>query len=141
MLANLALLERSTALLDIDHCLASVLKATLRHRIEFGQLYGIPLGPDSQTCLSEPWSSRPATLHLLRDTFEATVKLLQERTNVLGSTVDEEAEGTYGSIHSRSQTPSQEDEQKRQHVLKNLLVDLGDYTLAMHQERLAYLQM
>lgn len=141
--ASLPLTERTSVLHQIDRDLSLTYKALTRHRIEQGNLYGIPLGPDSQTCLSEPWSSRPRVLKLMRLAFEATDKLLVERSRVLGSNIDDDRAGEYGSssqVANGRTGMSLEDEREIQRVLKAYLVELADYTLAMHQERMSYLQ-
>lgn len=139
----LPLNERTAILYQVDRDLTLSYKATIRHRIEHGSLYGIPLGPDSQTCLSEPWSSRPKLLELMRLAFDTTDKLLLERSRVIGSNIDDDKGLDYGStnkVTSGRFGASVEDERETQRILKAHLVELADYTLAMHQERMSYLQ-
>lgn len=135
--------ERTALLYQVDRDLTLSYKATTRHRIEQGSLYGIPLGPDSQTCLSEPWSSQAKLLELMRLAFDTTDNLLLERSRVLGSNIDDDKGLEYGSsnkVASGRSGASVEDERETQRVLKAYLVELADYTLAMHQERMSYLQ-
>lgn len=130
-------------LCQVDRDLTLSYKAISRHRIENGSLYGIPLGPDAQTCLSEPWSSQPRLLELMRLAFETTDDLLLERRRVLGSNIDDEKVSEYGSTTKGAGKRGQrtlEDERETQRSLKAYLVELADHTLAMHQERMSYLQ-
>lgn len=141
--ASLPLNERTHTLFQVDRDLALVYRAVNRHRVEQGNLYGIPLGPDSQTCLSEPWTSRPTLLKLLRLAFEATEALLTERSREIGSNIDDSGADEYGStlhLQSGRVVANIEEERQTQHLLKAYLVDLADHTLAMHQERMSYLQ-
>lgn len=135
--------ERTSILFQADRDLSLVFKALSRHRIEQSGLYGIPLGPDSQTCLSEPWSSRRKLLELLRTAFNATDDLLSERSRTIGSSIDDDTTADYGpSAHypTARSGASMEEERDTQRRLKSYLVELADYTLAMHQERMSYLQ-
>jgi hypothetical protein len=135
----LPLKDRSIALQQIDRALCLALKAASRHRVEQGNLYGIPVSSDSQTCLSAPWTSTPTLLELLRFAFDATDSILVERRQVIGSNVDDDRAQEYGSAaHIRKGTV--EEEKEVQHLLKSYLVELADYALAMHQERMSYLQ-
>lgn len=139
----LPLNERSNVLCQVDRDLSLFYKAIARHRIEHGSLYGIPLGPDSQTCLTAPWSSQPQLLELMRLAFETTDAVLLERSRVLGSNIDDEKTAEYGSSNKGPGKRGQrtlEDEREMQRSLKAYLIELADYTLAMHQERMSYLQ-
>lgn len=125
--------SRTACIHQVDEILTIAYKALLRSRIENSDLYGLPAS-DAQVCLSEPWSSRPKLLRLLVSAFEFTERIVQERSSDLGTAVDDEEQIDYGAAGQDKQ------EKETQKELKDFMAEIADYALAMHQERMAYLQ-
>lgn len=72
-----------------------------------------------------------------------TDSLLIERSRVIGSSIDDDTNVAYGSgdrLRTGRAGASIEEERETQRLLKSYLVELADYALAMHQERMSYLQ-
>ena len=131
--------QRASVLMQVDQSLSLTYKAIQRFRNDSSNLYG--LSTETQLCLSEPWSSRPRLLELLRLAFVSTEEIVTERTRELGSGVNEEETIQYGAAREMTTSSAAGREEKiLQRDFKNYMTELADYALAMHQERMAYLQ-
>lgn len=128
---------RSDAVYQVAQTLCATYKTTLRFRRESANVYGIT--DNDQTCLSEPWSSRSQLLELMRAAIEALESIIDARTREMGSNIDNETELEYGQFVSANASRERE-ERERQKNLRDCTAELADYALAMHQERMAYLQ-
>ena len=135
---NASLRARSDAVFQVAQTLCSVYKTVLRFRKESANVYGIT--DNDQTCLSEPWSSRSQLLELVRATLEALESIIDSRTRELGSNIDNETDLDYGGGVNSIQGGRDREERERQKSLRDFAAELSDYALAMHQERMAYLQ-
>lgn len=121
-------------MLQVAEVLTLAYKTITRFRQENNVIYGT--GTD-QTCLTEPWSSAGNLTTLSRKTFEGVMALIEQRSTRLGTAIDNET--STGASRSSASAEVQQ-QQDQQHLLKNYAADLADVTLAMHQERMAYLE-
>lgn len=135
---NATLLARSEAVYQVAQSLCATYKAVVRFRRESANYYGITDG--DQTCLSEPWSSRSQLLELMRSAIEALESIIDARTRELGSNIDNETDLEYGQSANSARGSTERAERERQKALRDFAAELSDYALAMHQERMAYLQ-
>ena len=139
---DVSLPSRTMATQQVAQILSVTYRSVLRFRAESRNLYAIT--NSDQTCLSEPWTSRSTLLSLLRLTIERLEQVIRERSRELGSNVDNEDLIEYGRADEGGLGASREmrerEERHTQKSLKEHLAELSDYALAMHQERMAYLE-
>lgn len=137
-----SLASRTLTTQHVAEILSITYRSVLRFRAESSNLYAIT--NSDQTCLSEPWTSRSTSLSLLRLTVERLEQVIRERSRELGSNVDNEDLIEYGRADEGGLGGSREvrerEERHTQKSLKEQFAELSDYALAMHQERMAYLE-
>ena len=136
LLPSVSLADQVSVIYQVDQALSLTYKTVRRFRSESSNLYGI--SAESQICLSEPWSSRPRLLELLRLAIECTEQTIAERTREMGSAIDDEQMIDYGQERRLDDLNQAGAELQRD--LKEYMAEMADYALAMHQERMAFLQ-
>ena len=76
----------------------------------------------------------------MRASIEALESIIDARTREMGSNIDNETDLEYGQTGNTAKGSREREERERQKNLRDFTAELADYALAMHQERMAYLQ-